>query len=160
MRFLQTTEHAIDSLVYMAVHRDREPILASEIAKAQHLSVPYLSKVFQRLAHEGILRSYRGAKGGYALSRDASAISLQDIVRVTEGESPMYQCMAITRRCELGSGCRIIRTFQEAEEAFLGVLGKVSLADIVADMRGQKGSVPWIRDEARPGVEVVAPGRE
>ncbi|MBI4231314.1 MAG: Rrf2 family transcriptional regulator [Planctomycetes bacterium] len=160
MRFLQTTEHAIDSLVYMAVHQDREPILVSEIAKAQHLSAPYLSKVFQRLAHEGVLRSYRGAKGGYALARDPSAISLQDIVRVTEGESPMYQCMAIVRRCELGSGCRIIRTFQEAEDAFLGVLAKVSLADVVADLRGQRQGVPWIRDEARSGVRAGAPEGE
>lgn len=150
MRFLQTTEHAVDSLVYLAVHHHREPILVSEVAHAQHLSAPYLSKVFQRLAQAGVLRSYRGAHGGYALARDARSITLADIVRVTEGDSPMYQCMALTRRCELGTGCRVIRTFKDAEDAAVAVLAGVSLADLVADLKAQPVPVPWIGADAAP----------
>src|SRR4051812_21707972 len=129
MRYSQSTELAVDSLFYMAAHPDRLDFSVEEIARAQHLSISYLAKVFQQLVKGGLLRSHRGAKGGYALARAASQITLRDIAVVLEGSSPMYECNPNAKMCKLGPKCLILATFSEAERKMHEVLAKVSIQD-------------------------------
>lgn len=131
MRYSQSTELAIDSLFYMAANSQVSDFSVDAVANAQHVSVSYLAKVFQQLVRAGLLRSHRGSKGGYMLSRPASQITLRDVAMVFEGASPMYECNANAKRCQLGPKCLILATFSEAERKMQEVLSKVSLQDIV-----------------------------
>jgi Rrf2 family protein len=131
MRYSQSTEQAIDSLFYMAVNTQLPDFSVEDVANAQHVSVSYLAKIFQQLVKAGLLRSHRGSKGGYALSRPASQITLRDIALVFEGASPMYECNPNAKMCKLGPKCLILATFSEAERKMHEVLSKVSLQDVV-----------------------------
>jgi Rrf2 family protein len=131
MRYVQSTELAIDSLFFMAAHPEWTDFSVEQTAQAQGVSPSYLAKVFQQLVRAGLLRSHRGAKGGYMLGRAPADISLLDVAVVFEGTSPLYACNAHTKRCDLGPKCMIIETFKEAEKKMHDVLRGVSIQDIV-----------------------------
>ncbi len=131
MRYSQSTELAIDSLFYMAANSQIADFSVDAVASAQNVSVSYLAKVFQQLVRAGLLRSHRGSKGGYMLSRPAGQITLRDVAMVFEGASPMYECNANAKRCSLGPKCLILATFSEAERKMQEVLSKVTLQDVV-----------------------------
>jgi Rrf2 family protein len=130
MKYSQSTELAIDSLYYMAAHPQVLAFAVEDIAQAQQVSVSYLAKVFQQLVKAGLLRSQRGAKGGYTLGRPANQITLHDVAVVFEGSSALYDCSAYTKRCR-GSKCLVRATFGEAERRMQEVLKAVSLQDVV-----------------------------
>ena len=148
MRYSQSTELAIDSVFYMAAHPEINDFSVEQIANAQGVSVSYLAKVFQHLVKAGLLRSHRGAKGGYALSRSPTQISLRDIAAVFEGSVPLYDCNASAKNCSLGAKCLIIATFNEAEQKMYEVLARVTLQELVNRTLAQTS---WIgRETAAP----------
>ena len=144
MRYTQSTELAIDSLFYMAAHPEREDFSIEEVAKAQNVSASYLAKIFQQLAKAGILRSHRGARGGYALGRAPSGITLLDISLVSEGSSPLYDCNAGAKHCNLGPRCLIVSTFNEAERRMREVLSGVSLSDLLVGFKPHRQEAEWV----------------
>lgn len=132
MKYSQSTELAIDSMFYMAAHPEATDFSVEQVAQAQHVSVSYLAKIFQQLVKAGLLRSHRGSKGGYSLGRAPAQITLRDIAVVFEGSSPLYECNANAKSCQLGPKCLILATFAEAEKKMHEVLEKVSLQAVVA----------------------------
>jgi len=137
MRYSQSTELAIDSLFYMAANSQVADFSVDDVATAQHVSASYLAKIFQQLVKAGLLRSHRGSKGGYALGRQPSQISLRDVAIVFEGASPMYECNPTAKMCTLGPKCLIMATFSEAERKMQEVLSGVTLLDIVNHAAGE-----------------------
>jgi Rrf2 family protein len=152
MRYSQTTELAVDSLFYMAAHSEKSAFSIDEIARAQNVSSSYLAKVFQQLAKAGVLRSHRGARGGYSLGRGPEDITLWDIASVCEGTSPLYGCSAAAKKCGLGPRCLIVKTFNDAGQKMREVLAGVSLQDLLESIEGDEGQPQWVAvgvDEAR-----------
>lgn len=148
MRYAQSTELAVDSLLYMAAHTGHQEFSAEGVAKAQNLSVSYLAKILQQLARAGLLRSQRGPKGGYALARAPHEITLLDIALIFEGSGPLYSCNAGSKRCSLGSHCLIVSTFREAEERMHGVLRNVTLANLLARLQEHASKASWVNPGA------------
>lgn len=149
MRYSQSTELAVDSLFFMAANPKTTDFSVDDVANAQRVSVSYLAKIFQQLTKAGLLRSHRGSKGGYALGRSPSLITLRDISMAIEGASPMYECNANAKMCSLGPKCLILATFSEAEKKMHEVLAKVSLQDVVNHSAAEAG---WT--DAKPQVHL------
>lgn len=148
MRYAQSTELAVDSLLFMAAHDDRQEFSAEELATAQNLSVSYLAKIMQQLARAGLLRSQRGPKGGYALARSPHEITLLDIAQVFEGSAPLYSCNAQAKLCSLGSHCLIVSTFREAEAKMHDVLRSVTLAHLFSKVQEHATEARWVKSGA------------
>lgn len=153
MRFSQSTELAVDSLFYMAANPQHGEFSVDEVASAQHVSSSYLAKIFQQLTKAGLLRSFRGSKGGYALGRGPNLITLRDIAVAMEGASPMYECNANAKRCSLGPKCLILATFSEAERKMQEVLSRVSLQDVVNHSASEAG---WTNAQPQTHKSTVA----
>ena len=88
IRMTKLTDYASVLMTYFAKDPAR-PHNARDLASETHLPLPTVSKVLKSLARGGLLESHRGLNGGYALSRDASEISLADILTAMEG--PMFR---------------------------------------------------------------------
>jgi Rrf2 family protein len=144
MKISQATEHAIDALLYMALRPGQKVFLADEVARAMRVSPSYLAKVFQRLARRGLLRGYRGARGGYGLAKEPSEITLLDVVHVGEGDASIFDCGAQARECPLGERCLITKTFRKAESAAFEVLRKVTLKNVCDEVLGSPSSATWL----------------
>ena len=86
MKISTKARYGLRALVDLAVHSTGEQVPLIYIAKRQSLSINYLEQVFSLLKKNGIVRSVKGAQGGYMLGREASRITVGDVLRAIEGE--------------------------------------------------------------------------
>ncbi|RZI42595.1 SUF system Fe-S cluster assembly regulator [Herbaspirillum sp. HC18] len=104
---------------------------AGEIAAAIHVSAPTVSKILKMLARGGLVSSFRGAKGGYLLSRPPQEISLAEVIRVMDGPIGMTECSVTPGLCAQESGCVVRANWQRINRSVIGVLQEVTLDQMV-----------------------------
>lgn len=131
MRLTRYTDYAFRVLFHAAANEGRAVPIA-EIARTFGISQNHLVKVVHDLVKSGYLNSVRGRSGGVSLARPAEAIGLGEVVRHTEPDMRLIDCVG----CLIAPACRLPRPMQEAIRAFLGVLDTYTLADIVRESTG------------------------
>jgi len=72
-------------MVELAATVDEKPVKAERIATAQDIPLNFLENILGELRHAGLVRSHRGAEGGFRLAKDATEISVADVIRAVEG---------------------------------------------------------------------------
>lgn len=130
MRLTRYTDFAMRVLLYLGARRDGLCSI-SEMATAYGISQNHLMKVVSDLVHEGYLESVRGRSGGVRLALPASEINVGKLVRHTEDEFDLVGCS----ECIIAPACGLTSVLDEALSAFLAVLDRYSLADVLA-MKG------------------------
>ena len=85
MRISAKADYAVRAVVELAATRDEKPLKAERIATAQGIPLNFLENILGELRHAGIVRSHRGAEGGFRLAKPASAITIADVIRAVEG---------------------------------------------------------------------------
>lgn len=146
LRFSRSTDMAIHGLWALARLDGGGYQLLGDIATRQNVSESYLSKVFQKLTHAGLIHAVRGKHGGYALARAPEDITVGDVVRAMEADDqPMYQCMAQERCCQAMENCLLLHVFAEAERQMYAVLDNATLADLVDDFLRGVDRMNWLR---------------
>jgi Rrf2 family protein len=144
MQFSLGCEYAIHGLLYLALQPPDEVVLVTDIAKAQNLPVSYLAKVFQYLAKAGLVKSFRGAKGGYMLAQPPGRITLRHITQAIDGAGPMFSPLSSRRECSAEADCLIREAFTKAEESMLHELEKVTLHEMVERARHMGSRMKWL----------------
>ncbi|MFZ2100146.1 MAG: iron-responsive transcriptional regulator RirA [Oricola sp.] len=130
MRLTKQTNYAVRMLMYCAANAGQLSRVA-EVAKAYGVSEPFLFKILQPLTEGGLVETVRGRNGGIRLGRDASDITLLDVVRLTEENFSMAECFERDDSdCPLVDTCRLSSALREALNAFFGVLAKYTIADL------------------------------
>jgi Rrf2 family protein len=85
VRISAKADYAVRAAVELAAADDEKPVKAERIANAQEIPLNFLENILGELRHAGIVRSYRGAEGGFRLAKPAAEISVADIIRAVEG---------------------------------------------------------------------------
>jgi Rrf2 family protein len=85
MRISAKADYAVRAAVELAAAPDEKPVKAERIANAQEIPLNFLENILGELRHSGIVRSHRGAEGGFRLAKPAEEISIADIIRAVEG---------------------------------------------------------------------------
>lgn len=131
MRMTLHTDYALRMLIYVATRPDKM-CTVNEVASAYDLSRNHLLKVAQTLRDLGLVETTRGRSGGIRLAKVPEEIAVGALVRATEEEFLLAECMqAGGRACAISPACRLKGMLHEALGAFLAVLDKYTLADIV-----------------------------
>ena len=128
MRLKSYTDYALRVLMHLAAQPDRLSSI-SEIARTYRISQNHLMKVVHDLRKEGYLDAVRGRTGGIRLARPASEIGLGEVVRHTEGGFDLVDCGS----CVIAPACGLTGALREALKAFMAVLDRYSLEDLVAN---------------------------
>jgi len=89
--FSVTMEYALRATVYLAAQNGK-PCVNHEIAEAMQVPVGYMAKVLQGLRRADILKSQRGLRGGFVLSRPASKITILDVVNAVDPVPRIRKC--------------------------------------------------------------------
>jgi Rrf2 family protein len=131
MQLTRAGEYAIKSLLYLAAQSADTRIMASEVATAQQIPVNFVRKILESLAKTGLVKSFRGAGGGFTLGRAPEQISLRHIIEAVEGPLALNQCL-LPAPCESAPECPMCHVWQEAQQAVESVLDRYTLADVVA----------------------------
>mgnify|MGYP001170085668 CR=1 FL=1 len=130
MRLTRQTNYAIRILMYCAANRgalSRVP----EIARSYGVSELFMFKILPPLVEAGLIETVRGRKGGLRLAKSADAITLYDVVSVTEESFTMADCFDPDGPdCPLIDGCALNRTLSKALNAFFDVLRAHTIADL------------------------------
>ena len=130
LRLSKLADYATVILSFMA--KDQARIAAAvEIALATGISLPTVSKILKLLVNAKVLTSTRGAKGGYFLAREPSAISVADIISALEGPIALTECSLSKQTCEQASGCGIRGNWHLINQTIYNALESVTLADLI-----------------------------
>jgi Rrf2 family nitric oxide-sensitive transcriptional repressor len=135
MRLTRYTDYAMRVLLHLAA-RDDGLASIGEIAKHYGISQNHLMKVVQDLGKAGFVRTVRGRGGGIALAAPADQIVVGQVVRRTEEGFQLVDC----DNCLIAPACSLPRVLNEATAAFIAVLDKYTLADLM-DRRSQMRSL-------------------
>lgn len=132
MRLTRQTNYAVRILMYCAAN-DGKLSRVPDIAEAYGLSEAYLFKILKPMMDVKIIESVRGRNGGIRLAKNAADITLFDVVRVTEENFALAECFDDENSdCPLIDSCGFNSALREALNAFFEVLGKYTIADMVA----------------------------
>ena len=134
MRLTAYTDYTLRTLMYLAVDRGR-PVTIAAIAKAYGISETHLMKVVHQLGVAGDIATVRGRNGGIRLAKAPEAINLGAVIRRTEADMAMVPCFGDAESCAIGDVCQLRSVLGEALRAFLAVLDRYTLADLVAPRR-------------------------
>lgn len=123
------SEYAILALLELADHySDNEPLQIRQIAAEQNIPDRYLEQLLATLRRSGLVRSQRGARGGYILSREPWKITLSEVIASIEGTDT--QVADNNREAKSIEGMVIREVWQEAGRAADAVLQKYTLQDL------------------------------
>jgi Rrf2 family nitric oxide-sensitive transcriptional repressor len=130
MRLSMHTDYALRLLICLGA-RAGEVVAVSEVADCFGISRHHLVRVAQRLRDAGYVETVRGHGGGVRLARPAAEINLGAVVRCTENDFYLVGCFAPEGSCRIQPGCILRGVLGEAMAAFLGVLDRYRLDDLL-----------------------------
>lgn len=130
MKLNRQSRYGLEALAFLARLPAGTIVPLREIAEAQALPVSFLSKIFQRLLHHGIVLSYRGKRRGYALAKPPEALSLRHILEAIEGPDIFRRCVLWNQHCEEESPCPLHVYWQEVRGPLLRALEQATLEDV------------------------------
>jgi FeS assembly SUF system regulator len=131
MKLSSLADYAVVMMSTVARHCGQARLNAVLLAEETGIPLPTVQKLVSRLSAAGLLRSVRGAGGGFALARPAAAVSLADIIEAIEGPIAMTACVDTGRHdCGLEGSCRVQPHWPIVNAAVRGALAGVSLGSL------------------------------
>jgi FeS assembly SUF system regulator len=113
---------------------------AHAIAEAVKVPLPTVRKVLKLLSHSGLLKSERGAMGGYSLSRQPDDITVAEIITAIEGPIALTECVSTDSHCDQETHCAVQTNWSKINDAVFHALDEVKLSDMLAPQSSLAGS--------------------
>lgn len=134
MQLTLYSDYSFRVMIYLALAPERL-VTIEEIARRYAISKAHLTKVVHELGRRGFVETVRGRRGGLRLARRPETIGVGELLRATEGRLDLVECFAPDGACVIEPACGLRHVLDEALEAFLAVLDRYTLADLVARRR-------------------------
>lgn len=125
--------YGVLAMVELAFHYGQGPISIRQIAEKQSFSDSYMEQLFSALKRAGLVKSVRGAKGGYVLSRPPGEIIVGEIIRALEGPIELAQCLSGDDDffCEKSPECATRGLWEDIMASITQVIDHRTLDDLV-----------------------------
>jgi Rrf2 family iron-sulfur cluster assembly transcriptional regulator len=131
MQITRAGEYGVMGLMHLARRRPGQRTMLDEVSRQQGISKSFLAKIFQSLVKAGLVRSIRGAGGGFALAKSPAQIPVLDIIEAVEGRIIFQRCKMARPDCEHVGGCALCGLFERAQDGLKDALTRTSLADLI-----------------------------
>ena len=133
LRLSKLTDYGTVVLAHMA-HHPEAVHTATDIAERTRLALPTVSKLLKLFARAKLVRSYRGAHGGYVLARRPEQITAVQIIDAVEGPVAITECSRDGGLCSIEAVCTIGHNWQRISLSIRAALKTVSLAQLAGPM--------------------------
>jgi Rrf2 family transcriptional regulator, iron-sulfur cluster assembly transcription factor len=134
MKLTTRGHYSVKAMLDLSLQPGYGPASVSAIANRQYLPIPYLEKLLIELRRAGLVKSIRGAHGGYQLAKKPTQISLNDIL-VAVGESIVTDRPDLVTDSKLAADWVTLMVWRRLNEKLQAALASISLADLYYDAR-------------------------
>ena len=131
MRLSTRSRYGVRLMLSLAMNDRKSPIFLKDIAHAEEISEKYLSQIIIPLKAKGLVTTFRGAHGGYLLSRPASEITLRDIIEPLEGDLSLVDCVNNPTICDRSNACATREVWDEMSSLLLDFMDTFTLEDLI-----------------------------
>ncbi len=116
MQITRQADYAVRAVYYLTSLGEKQRAATSQIAQDQHIPPSFLAKIISQLSVAGLLSTSRGARGGVALAKDPSEITLLDVVEAIDGPIYLNECVGDSAVCTFSSDCPMRPIWCETQE--------------------------------------------
>ena len=133
MKLTTRGRYAVMAMADIALFRDKGPISLSDVSFRQNISLAYLEQIFIKLKNKNLVKSIRGAKGGYVLVDPPEDIKISNIISAVDEEVKMLNCKKESKRgCNnKSSKCITHNLWDQLDQHINNFFEKVKLQDLV-----------------------------
>ena len=136
MKVSTTGRYALRLMMDIAVHDGEGNVSLKDVATRQNISMKYLEQIAGLLSKAGLLRSGRGAQGGYRLAREPEQYTVGSILRLTEGNLAPVACLGgPENRCDQCGECPTLDFWSGLYAAVNEYIDRYTLADLLAEQQ-------------------------
>lgn len=139
MHLTTKVRYAVRSMAELALEDPSTAVALRDLAERQGISAKYLEQIIRDLRLAGLVKSVRGALGGYGLTRPPAEISVREIFEAVEGAASLTECVADPDCCPEHKLCATREIWVEMTESLTRILESKTLQDIADKLR--KGAV-------------------
>ena len=140
MKLSTKGRYGLRALIDLAQYSEAEPIPISSISVRQGISERYLEQLMAKMKKAGLVKSIRGAGGGYVLAKDTKDISVGDVLRALEGKLEPADCAEFNpdETCEAAGGCVTKYVWQKINESINQTVDEIKLFTLVEESKKLK----------------------
>ena len=124
-------EYALRAVILLAQKRESGPQSFRDVASELDIPSEFLAKILRSLVRSGIVRSKRGAAGGYELARPADEVSFLDVIEAAESPIALNLCTEHGDGCAMTASCTMSAVWQAGERAMLDVFRRTMISDLI-----------------------------
>ncbi len=129
MKLSTRTRYAMRAVLELADQYGKGPLQTRLIADHQDISIKYLEQLMAALKSAGLVRSQRGARGGYVLAQPPDKVKLSEVFDAFEGPVATVECVANNNYCARAADCVARQVWSEVQLAVRNVLQSTTLQD-------------------------------
>jgi Rrf2 family protein len=131
MRLSTRSRYGTRLILELALKYDQGPVYLKEISTSQELSLKYLGQLIIPLKIAGIIKSSRGAHGGYFLAKSPDSIKMNEVIRALEGPIYLVECLENPDICERQKDCVTRFFWGEINDVLYKTLENITIGDMV-----------------------------
>ncbi|MEG1878335.1 MAG: RrF2 family transcriptional regulator [Pseudoflavonifractor sp.] len=135
MKISTKGRYALRLMLDLAIHSDGAAVPLKDVAQRQEISDKYLEQIVTQLSRGGLVRSVRGAGGGYLLTRAPKDYAVGEILRQLEGDLAPVSCVSGGVCCQRAEHCVTMEVWEKIQTAVDGVVDHITLEDLVERYR-------------------------
>jgi Rrf2 family protein len=142
LRLSKKTDYALLAMRHLAANADRGAVSARELAESYDIPPELLAKVLQKLVRGKLLESQQGIRGGYALARPATTMSVADVIQSVDGPLMVTACSEDDHSCDQYAKCNIRDPLWRIKDRIVAALASTSVAELAADYAAPGPALP------------------
>jgi Rrf2 family protein len=139
MKISTKGRYGLRAMVDIAVSSSGDHVALNSIAERQNISENYLEQVFSILRKAGLVKSVKGAQGGYTIANSTSNITVGDILRVLEGELTVVDDESDKKEEKTIENLLSLKVWKKIDESVNDVVNSITLEDIVEEYKKLNG---------------------
>jgi len=132
MKLSRKGEYALRAMLYLSLNYQGKPVRIHDIAKTEKIPVKFLEQILLELKKAGLLKSRRGAGGGYSLIKPPGEINLAQVIRIIDGPLAPLPCVSEWAyvSCPEEKNCGLYSVMREVRNAIAHILEAVTFEDV------------------------------
>lgn len=131
LRLSTKVRYGLRALIALARHYDKGPVMARLIAEEEDISENYLEQIMEPLKKAGLVRSIRGAQGGFILAKKPGDIKVREVIEVLEGPISLIDCLIDPSVCNRSSSCLTRGLWENIRESIIKAIEAKTLEDLI-----------------------------